>query len=156
MEEISLGMGSIFDKNDLADELVNVKNKIQYIFDYVTVHPDAMPKIRTFMNYYLPTTMKLLESYKRIEHMGVAGENMKSSKEKIESILDLLVEGFKQQMDNLFQNESMDISSDISVLETMMQKDGLSGNKDFAAPVDFDFGGMAAQQMPADKDTKTE
>ena len=66
------------------------------------------------------------------------------------------IKGFKQQMDNLFQNESMDISSDISVLETMMQKDGLSGNKDFAAPADYDFGGMAAQQMPADKDTETE
>ena len=90
-----------------------------------------MPQIRTFMNYYLPTTLKLLESYSRIERVGVAGENMKQSKEKIESILDLLVIGFEQQVDQLFKNESIDISSDISVLEKMMKKDGLSGKNDF-------------------------
>ncbi len=137
----------------VSERIYRIEEYTQYIFDYVTDHPEAMPKIRTFLNYYLPTTMKLLESYRRIEHMGVAGENMKSSKEKIESILDLLVEGFKQQMDNLFQNESMDISSDISVLETMMQKDGLSGNRDFVSTMDFDFGGMAAQPMPTDTET---
>lgn len=103
----------------------------QNIFDYVTDNPEAMPQIRTFMNYYLPTTLKLLESYSRIERVGVAGENMKKSKENIENILDLLVVGFEQQVDQLFKNESIDISSDISVLEKMMQKDGLSSKSDF-------------------------
>ncbi len=140
----------------VSEKIYRIEEYTQYIFDYVTEHPDAMPKIRTFMTYYLPTTLKLLESYRRIERMGATGENMKSSKEKIESILDLLVEGYKQQMDNLFQNESMDISSDISVLETMMQKDGLSGNKDFASSIDFDLGGMAAQQMPTDTEADIE
>lgn len=108
-----------------------IEEHTQNIFDYVTDHPEAMPQIRTFMNYYLPTTLKLLESYSRIERVGVAGENMKKSKENIENILDLLVVGFEQQVDQLFKNESIDISSDISVLETMMQKDGLSGKNDF-------------------------
>ncbi len=108
-----------------------IEEHTRNIFDYVTDHPDAMPQIRTFMNYYLPTTLKLLESYSRIERVGVAGENMKKSKENIENILDLLVVGFEQQVDQLFKNESIDISSDISVLEQMMQKDGLSGRTDF-------------------------
>ncbi|MGN1345788.1 MAG: 5-bromo-4-chloroindolyl phosphate hydrolysis family protein, partial [Eubacteriales bacterium] len=124
----------------------------------------------TFMNYYLPTTLKLLESYSRIERVGVAGENMKQSKEKIENILDLLAVGFEQQVDQLFKNESIDISSDISVLEKMMQKDGLSGKNDFDISR-FDeftdgysdeisdelgaFGGTAAQTAPdsADKES---
>ena len=88
------------------------------------------------MNYYLPTTLKLLESYSRIERVGVAGENMKRSKENIEKTLDLLVSGFERQVDQLFKNESIDISSDISVLEQMMQKDGLSGEGDIAAFVE--------------------
>lgn len=122
--------------DEIADEQVSdridrIEEHTRNIFEYVTDHPDAMPQIRTFMNYYLPTTLKLLESYSRIERVGVAGENMKKSKEKIESILDLLVIGFEQQVDQLFRNESMDISSDIRVLEKMMQKDGLSGKSDF-------------------------
>ena len=90
-----------------------------------------MPQIRTFLNYYLPTTLKLLESYSRIERVGVAGENMKKSKENIERIMDLLTVGFEQQVDQLFRNESIDISADITVLEKMMAKDGLNGKSDF-------------------------
>lgn len=87
---------------------------------------------------------------------------MKKSKENIENILDMLVVGFEQQVDQLFRNESMDIDSEISVLETMMKQDGLSGKNDFApvadepkaktASVDMDFGGMAAQTAPEDSD----
>ena len=115
----------------VSDRIDKIEGYTRHIFDYVTENPEMMPQIRTFMNYYLPTTLKLLESYSRIEKVGVAGENMKKSKEKIESILDLLVVGFEQQVDQLFRNESIDITADISVLETMMQKDGLSGKNDF-------------------------
>ncbi len=115
----------------VSERIDRIESHTKNIFDYVTANPEAMTQIRTFMNYYLPTTLKLLESYSRIERVGVAGENMKKSKENIESILDLLVIGFEQQIDQLFKNESIDISSDISVLETMMQKDGLSGKNDF-------------------------
>ncbi len=145
----------------VSERIDQIEEHTKNIFEYVTDHPDAMPQIRTFMNYYLPTTLKLLESYSRIERVGVAGENMKKSKEKIESILDLLVIGFEQQVDQLFKNESIDISSDIRVLETMMQKDGLSGKNDFDTSK-FDtftdgytdeisdiFGGAAAQSAPS-------
>lgn len=147
--------------DEIADETVSeriyrIEERTRNIFDYVTEHPEAMPQIRTFMNYYLPTTLKLLESYSRIERVGVAGENMKSSKEKIENILDLLVIGFEQQVDQLFRNESIDISSDISVLEKMMQKDGLNGKNDFdvskfneySDDISDVFGGAAAQSAP--------
>ena len=115
----------------VSDRIDKIEGYTRHIFDYVTENPEMMPQIRTFMNYYLPTTLKLLESYSRIEKVGVAGENMKKSKENIESILDLLVIGFEQQIDQLFRNESIDITADISVLETMMQKDGLNGKNDF-------------------------
>ena len=115
----------------VSERIYKIEAHTKNIFDYVTDHPEAMPQIRTFMNYYLPTTLKLLESYSRIERVGVAGENMKKSKNNIEKTLDLLVIGFEQQVDLLFKNEFIDISSDISVLEQMMQKDGLDGRNDF-------------------------
>lgn len=146
----------------VSERIYRIEEHTQNIFDYVTEHPEAKGQIRTFMNYYLPTTLKLLESYSRIEKVGVAGENMKKSKENIENILDMLVVGFEQQVDQLFRNESMDIDSEISVLETMMKQDGLSGRNDFApvteepqpkaASMDVDFGGMAAQAAPEDTD----
>jgi len=128
----------------VSERIYRIEEHTQNIFDYVTDHPEAMNQIRTFMNYYLPTTLKLLESYRRIEQVGVAGENMKKSKESIENILDMLVVGFEQQVDQLFRHESIDISSEISVLETMMKQDGLNGRSD------FDFGGAAAQSLPHD------
>ena len=116
---------------DVSDKIDVIEAHTKNIFDYVTENPEAMPQIRTFMNYYLPTTLKLLQSYSRIERVGVAGENMQKSKENIEKTLDLLVIGFEQQVDQLFKKEYIDISSDISVLEQMMQKDGLDGRNDF-------------------------
>lgn len=115
----------------VSERIYRIEEHTQNIFDYVTAHPEAMPQIRTFMNYYLPTTLKLLDSYSRIEQMGVAGKNMQKSKENIEEILDTLVDGFQQQVDKLFANESMDISSEITVLEAMMKQDGLDGRSDF-------------------------
>ena len=145
----------------VSERIYRIEEHTQNIFDYVTDHPEAKGQIRTFMNYYLPTTLKLLESYSRIEKVGVAGENMKKSKENIENILDMLVVGFEQQVDQLFRNESMDIDSEISVLETMMKQDGLSGKNDFAptpevpkekpASTVVDLGGMAAQTAPEDE-----
>lgn len=137
----------------VSEKIYRMEEHTQNIFDYVTAHPEAMPQIRTFMNYYLPTTLKLLESYARIERMGAAGENMQKSKEKIESILDLLVSGYEQQVDLLFRDEAIDISSDVSVLETMMQMNGLGGKGDIRSPnapkpKETDLGGTAAQSMP--------
>lgn len=143
---------------EVSNRIYMIETHTKNIFEYVTDHPEAMPQIRTFMNYYLPTTLKLLESYSRIERVGVAGENMKKSKADIENILDLLSVGFEQQIDQLFKNEYIDISSDISVLEKMMQKDGLSGKNDldimsYVDDVSDEItdSGFAAMEMPEDK-----
>ncbi len=147
---------------EVSDKIDIIEGHTKNIFDYVTDNPEAMSQIRTFMNYYLPTTLKLLQSYSRIERVGVAGENMKRSKDNIEKTLDLLVIGFEQQVDQLFKNEYIDISSDISVLEQMMQKDGLDkGDNDilsyigdepveeFTDDIGDGFGsGAAAQSLP--------
>lgn len=138
----------------VSERIYRIEEHTQNIFDYVTEHPEAMPQIRSFMNYYLPTTLKLLASYSRIEQVGVAGENMKKSKENIERTLDMLVVGFEQQVDKLFRSESIDISSEITVLEAMMKQDGLDGRNDFDPGYTDDlsagtgFGSAAAQYPP--------
>ena len=80
------------------------------------------------MNYYLPTTLKILRSYARLEAQGVEGENITAAKARIEGMMDQVVEGFEKQLDKLFSSDAMDIAADVQVLENMLKKDGLSGD----------------------------
>ena len=79
------------------------------------------------MNYYLPTTLKLLNAYDRMSAQGVSGENIDTSLERIRSMMDTITAAFDKQLDSLFGEEALDISTDISVLETMMAREGLTG-----------------------------
>lgn len=98
------------------------------IFSLMRQKPEKADDARKFMNYYLPTTFKLLESYSLLEKQSYQGENIKQARHDIESILDTLIRGFEQQLDIMFKSEAIDISSDIEVLETMMASDGLTSS----------------------------
>lgn len=95
------------------------------ILAYADEHPEKEGKLRQFRQHYLPTTIKILESYERLERQGVAGENISSAMKDVEKIMDKLVRGFEKQLDGLFDAEAMDISTDVSVLESMMRLEGL-------------------------------
>ncbi len=95
------------------------------IFRVVREKPEHAEEVRRFMNYYLPTTLKLLKSYSLMEKQSYQGENIQSSRKKIEQVLNTLVKAFEQQQDRLFRTEAMDVDADISVLNTMMASDGL-------------------------------
>ena len=99
------------------------------IFRIVEENPSKLPQIRRFMNYYLPTTLKLLHSYATLEKQGEGGENITTAKENIGRILDTLAKGYEQQLDQLFQADALDIAADINVLENLMQQDGLANDK---------------------------
>ena len=91
--------------------------------------PEKLPQIRKFMDYYLPTTLKLLNAYDRMSSVGVGGENIDSTKERVEAIMDTIVAAFDKQLDGLFGAEALDVSADITVLETMLAREGLAGDQ---------------------------
>ena len=93
-------------------------------------HPDKAGGLRKFLNYYLPTTLKILNSYAELEKQGVEGENIAATKKRIENMMDMVVEGFERQLDKLFAGDMMDIAADITVMEQMMQGDGLFDGDD--------------------------
>ena len=99
------------------------------ILDYQQAHPDREGKLRPFLNYYLPTTLKILRAYAQLEAQGVEGENISAATARIEGMMDQVVAGFEKQLDKLFQDDAMDITSDVQVLENMLKKDGLSGDQ---------------------------
>ena len=99
----------------------------QKIFDQVRAEPAKLPQIRKFMDYYLPTTLKLLNAYDRMDAAGVSGENISGTKEKVENMMGTIVSAFEKQLDSLFGSDALDISTDISVLESMLVQEGLAG-----------------------------
>ncbi len=96
------------------------------ILDYQRRNPGKDSQLRSFLNYYLPTTLKILRAYAQLEAQGVEGENISAAKARIEGMMDKVVEGFENQLDKLFRDSALDISSDVAVLEQMLEKDGLS------------------------------
>lgn len=97
------------------------------ILDYQRQNPGKDSQLRSFLNYYLPTTLKILRAYAQLDAQGVDGENISAAKTRIEGMMDKVVDGFENQLDKLFRDDAMDISSDVAVLEQMLEKDGLSG-----------------------------
>ena len=96
------------------------------IFDYQKSHPDKSPQLHSFLSYYLPTTLKILRAYAQLEDQQVSGTNITAAMERIETMMNKVVEGFERQLDQLFQGDAMDITADVEVLERMLAKDGLS------------------------------
>lgn len=122
----------IRDLNDrIADDAVSEKiDRIEAltadIFSHIAEHPERADEIRRFMNYYLPTTFKLLESYSLMEKQRYQGESIRASRTEIEAVLEQIIHAIERQQDKLFQSDALDVETDISVLKTMMTADGLS------------------------------
>ena len=110
-------------------------NELMRITDKITqdaIHdPDDIPQIKKFMNYYLPTTIKLLNAYDRMSSQGIEGENLDKSMKSINEMLDQAIEAYKKRLDSLFENQALDIETDIEVMNQMLAREGLTGGKDF-------------------------
>lgn len=105
------------------NELMRVSDKI--VQDAVD-DPSDVPQIRKFLDYYLPTTIKLLNAYDRMSDQGIEGSNLSKSMSSIEDMLDTAIDAFKKQLDSLFANQALDIETDISVMNQMLAREGLS------------------------------
>ena len=110
----------------ISADIVRLEQVSARIFDEVRTHPEKLPQIRRFLDYYLPTTLKLLNAYDRMSGTGVSGENIDTTLAKVEGMMRTIVAAFEKQLDSLYGAEALDISTDITVLENMMAREGLS------------------------------
>lgn len=108
------------------DHLEDVTGKI---FDVVAEKPAKRPQIRRFLQYYLPTTLKILNAYDRMGDAGIEGQNISATKEKVEGMMDTISAAFDKQLDALYGEEALDISTDITVMEQMLAREGLGDNQ---------------------------
>lgn len=120
----------------LSNRIWQIEGLCRKIFQVVESQPEKQTQIRTFMQYYLPATLRLLDTYAQLESQQVHGENIDSAMRRVETMADTLAEAFKKQLDLLFSGEALDVSAEIRVLETMLARDGLTGSSPFSNPPD--------------------
>lgn len=111
---------------EISAKLDKMEQLVSRIFDEVRLHPEVAPDLQKMMDYYLPTASKLLDAYRELDSQPISGENISSTKKEIESAVDTLNIAFEKLLDSLFADRAWDISSDISVLNTMLAQEGLT------------------------------
>lgn len=139
-EVLRTGRESVAEIQRLNDEIPDFKLSAQIkqleilterIFAFVEQNPDDLRQIRQFLNYYLPTTIKLLQQYVTLQNQGMRIGNIDEGMKRIEDMLDKIIVAFQKQLDSLFESNVVDITADIQVMEKMMASEGLTNDKDF-------------------------
>ena len=133
----------------LSAQIDDLEATTTRIIDHVLEHPEKLPQIRKFMNYYLPTTLKLLNVYDRMGEQGVREENISSTMERVEDTFGRIVQAYHKQLDALFADEALDVSTDITVMENLLRQEGFIGGDSPASP----FGAAAGGSPDAAPDT---
>ena len=109
----------------ISDQIVHLQDVTDKIVACVVEKPGKKRQVRRFFNYYLPTTIKLLNAYDRMDETGISGINIDGTKGKIEEMMDTAVSAYDKQLDHLYKDEALDISTDITVMENLMKSEGL-------------------------------
>ena len=111
---------------EISGKISRMELLVRRIFERAQAHPEIVPDLKKLMDYYLPMTVKLLKAYAEMDAQPVQGDTIQTSKREIEATLDTLNLAFEKLLDDLFQDTAMDVSSDISVLNTLLAQEGLT------------------------------
>lgn len=111
---------------DISAKLDTLETTIKKIFQHIDEHPEQLSELDKFIQYYLPTTLKLITVYRDFDRQTIQGENISTAKKEILGTLDTINQAFIKLFDSLFQATAWDVSTDISVLETMLAQEGLT------------------------------
>ncbi|QUA53914.1 5-bromo-4-chloroindolyl phosphate hydrolysis family protein [Aristaeella lactis] len=114
---------------ELSEQMDNLALRCEQIFRTVSETPSKAPQVRKFMNYYLPTTLKMLANYRTMQQRGVSYGEMKEARETTVHGMNLILTACQKQIDNLHRDNMLDISTDIDVLEQMLKRDGFMENE---------------------------
>lgn len=111
---------------EISEKISHMELIVQRIFERAKDHPEIIPDLKRLMDYYLPMTVKLLDAYEDMDRQPIQGENIRSSKREIEETIDTLNGAFEKILDSVFKDTAWDVSSDISVLHTVLAQEGLT------------------------------
>lgn len=110
----------------VREKLLRLDRILEKLFETLKKHPDQLDEMEKFMEYYLPTTVKLVSTYQEFAAVEFPGENINGAKEEIEEALDTINGAFEKFLDDLYEDAALDIITDASVIKTMLAKDGMT------------------------------
>ena len=116
---------------EISAKLFRLENLLKEIFEGLREHPEQLPQMRKFMNYYLPTTLKLVSAYEEFDDLSAQGEEIAEAKAEIEKTLDSINSAFEELLNRMFRDTAFDVTADAQVLQTMLAKEGLTKQKEF-------------------------
>ncbi len=119
----------------ISDKLYRLERVITEIFDALKRNPDKKPQMRKFMDYYLPTTLKLVQTYADFDEVHIQGDNILTAKQEIEKTLDTINQAFEKLLDDLFMDAAFDATTDAQVLQTLLAQEGLTEDENFKQTV---------------------
>lgn len=114
---------------EISGKISRMELLVRRIFQRAQAHPEIIPDLKKLMDYYLPMTVKLLNAYAEMDSQPVQGDNIRSARREIEATLDTLNIAFEKLLDSIFEDTVMDVSSDISVLNTLLAQEGLTDDE---------------------------
>lgn len=130
----------------ISAKLFQLEGLLKEIFEQVEEHPEQMSEMHKFMDYYLPTTLKLVQAYEEFDDVSVPGEDILSAKAEIEKTLDTINMAFAELLNRLFRDRAFDASTDAQVLKTMLAREGLTREPIFAGNTDGSANACDGQQ----------
>lgn len=116
---------------EISAKLFRLENLLKEIFEGLKEHPEQMPQMQKFMNYYLPTTLKLVAAYEEFDDLSAQGEEILEAKNEIEKTLDTINSAFEELLNRMFRETAFDVTTDAQVLQTMLAKEGLTSQREF-------------------------
>lgn len=119
-------LNAAIDDAAVSERITAIQEVVGRILARVEEEPAIIAGLDRLTAYYLPTTVKLLDAYDRLEEEPIQGENISSSRSEIERTLDVLHSAFEKLFDDTYQDLSLDVSADISVLHAMLAQEGLT------------------------------
>ncbi len=114
---------------EISEKISRMETLVRRIFERAEAHPEIVPDLKKLMDYYLPMTVKLLNAYAEMDAQPIQGENIQNSKHEIEATLDTLNTAFEKLLDSIFKDTALDVSSDITVLQTLLAQEGLTDDE---------------------------
>lgn len=122
-------LNDLIEDEVVSQKLYRMEDLLKEIFRRLKEAPEQMPKMRKLMNYYLPTTIKLLQAYSEFDDVTTPNQDIASAKAEIEKTIDIINEAFTELLNKLFQDSAFDAATDAQVLQTMLAREGLTKNK---------------------------
>ena len=113
-------------EEDVREKLVRLDTVLESLFDTLRKHPEQLSEMERFMEYYLPTTMKLVTTYHEFSMVEFPGENIRDAKKEIRQTLDTINRAFEKLLDDMYQDTAFDVMTDASALQSMLAREGMT------------------------------